>query len=185
MKEYDDNSISEDTVGEYISVLNRMCLIENQNAFNPNLRSSVRVGKTPKRHLTDPALAISALGLTKDMLLDDLNTFGFMFEAMCERDLQICAYADGGELYHYRDGNGREIDAIVQMPDGRWGAFEIKLGEGAIDEAAENLMKIDSLIRNDPRGSPPEFLTVICGISSAAYRCEDGVYVIPITMLGP
>ncbi|MCQ2084532.1 MAG: DUF4143 domain-containing protein [archaeon] len=185
MKEFDDDVITEDTVGGYLSVLDRMCLVENQAAFNPNLRSSVRVGKTPKRHLTDPALAISALGFTKDMLLDDLNTFGFMFEALCERDLQIYSYANGGELYHYRDGKGREIDAIVQMPDGRWGAFEIKLGAGAIDEGAENLKKIDSFIRDDPNGRPPEFLAVICGMSSAAYRREDGVYVVPITMLGP
>ncbi len=185
MKEFDDDTISEDTVGEYISVLDRMCLIENQGAFNPNLRSSVRVGKTPKRHLTDPALAISALGLTREMLLDDLNTFGFMFEAMCERDLQIYAYANGGSLYHYRDGKGREIDAVVEMPDGRWGAFEIKLGAGAVDEGAENLKDMDALIRGDPDGRPPEFLAVICGMSSAAYMRDDGVYVVPITSLGP
>lgn len=185
IKEFDDDLITADTVGEYISVLDRMCLIEDQAAFNPNLRSSVRVGKTPKRHLADPALAISALGLTKDMLLGDLNTFGFMFEALCERDLQIYAYANGGELYHYRDGKGREIDAVVQMPDGRWGAFEIKLGAGAIDEGADNLKMIDAFIRDDPKGKPPDFLAVICGMSSAAYMREDGVYVMPITMLGP
>ncbi len=185
MKEFEDDVISEDTVGEYISVLDRMCLIENQEAFNPNLRSSIRVGKTPKRHLTDPALAISALGFTKDMLRSDLNTFGFMFEAMCERDLQIYAYANGGDLYHYRDGKKRKIDAVVKMPDGRWGAFEIKLSTWAIDEGAENLKKIDALIRDDPKGKPPEFLAVICGTSSAAYRRDDGVYVIPITSLGP
>ena len=185
MMEFDDDRISDDTVGEYISVLDRMRLIEDQGAFNPNLRSSVRVGKIPKRHLTDPALASSALGLTKDMLLEDLNTFGLMFEAMCERDLQIYAYANGGSLYHYRDGKGREIDAVVEMPDGRWGAFEIKLGAGAIDEGAESLKAMDSLIRDDPKGKPPEFLAVICGMSSAAYKRDDGVYVVPITMLGP
>ncbi len=185
IKEFDDDTITDDTVGEYISVLDRMCLIENQEAFNPNLRSSVRVGKTPKRHLTDPALAISALGLTKDMLLNDLNTFGFMFEAMCERDLQIYAYVNGGNLRHYRDGKRRKIDAVVEMPDGRWGAFEIKLGEDGIDEGAENLKKIDAMIRDDPKGKPPEFLAVVCGMSSAAYRRDDGVYVVPITSLGP
>ncbi len=184
MKEFDDDTISDDTVGEYTSVLDRMCLIEDQGAFNPNLKSSVRVGKTPKRHLTDPALAISALGLTRNMLLDDLNTFGFMFEALCERDLQVYAYVNGGRLYHYRDGKGREIDAIVEMSDGRWGAFEIKLGADRIDEGAENLKRIDSLIRDDPKGRPPEFLGVICGMSSAACRREDGVYGMPITSLG-
>lgn len=183
--EFDDDKIVDDTVGEYTSVLDRMCLIEDQGAFNPNLRSSVRVGKTPKRHLTDPALAISLLGLSKRMLLNDLNTYGFMFEAMCERDLQIYAYVNGGKLYHYRDGKGREIDAVVEMPDGRWGAFEIKVGADRIDEGADSLKAIDSLIRDDPYGKPPEFLAVICGMSSAAYMREDGVYVLPITSLGP
>jgi len=185
MKEFDDDTITADTVGEYIAVLDRMCLIEDQAAFNPNLRSSVRVGKAPKRHLTDPALAISALGLTKDMLLKDLNTFGYIFEAMCERDLQVYSYANGGNLYHYRDGKGREIDAVVEMPDGRWGAFEIKLGTKDIDKGAESLRAIDAMIRNDPKGRPPEFMAVICGMSSAAYMRDDGVYVMPITMLGP
>ncbi|MBR2254439.1 MAG: ATP-binding protein [Candidatus Methanomethylophilaceae archaeon] len=185
IKEFDDDVIEADTVGAYISVLDRMCLIEDQPAFNPNLRSSVRVGKTPKRHLTDPALAISVSGLSRDMLLDDLNTFGFLFEALCERDLQIYAYANGGRLHHYRDGKGREIDAVVEMPDGRWGAFEIKLGTGDIDNEAESLKNIDALIRDDPDGRPPEFLAVVSGTVSAAYRREDGVYVIPITSLGP
>ena len=185
MKEFEDDVISDDTVGEYISALDKMYLIENQEAFNPHLRSSIRVRKTPKRHLTDPALAISMLGLTKDMLLNDLDTFAFMFEAMCERDLQIYAYANGGDLYHYKDGKKRKIDAVVKMPDGRWGAFEIKLSAWAIDEGAENLKKIDALIRDDPKGKPPEFLAVICGTSSTAYRRDDGVYVIPITSLGP
>jgi len=185
MREYDDDLIEADTVSRYISALDRMCLIEDQPAFNPNLRSSVRVGKTPKRHLADPALAISALGFSRDMLLEDLNTYGFMFEAMCERDLQVYAYVNGGKLYHYRDGKGREIDAVVELPDGRWGAFEIKLGADSIDEGADSLKKICSMIRDDPKGRPPEFLAVICGMSSAAYMREDGVYVLPITSLGP
>ena len=185
IKEFDDDTITDDTVGEYISVLDRMCLIEDQRAFNPNLRSSVRVGKRPKRHLTDPALAISVLGLTKEMLLNDLNTFGFMFEAMCERDLQVYAYVNDANLYHYRDGKGREIDAVIEMPDGRWGAFEIKLGADGIEDGAESLKNMDNLIRNDPNGRPPEFMAVICGMSSAAYRREDGIFVIPITSLRP
>lgn len=102
-----------------------------------------------------------------------------------ERDLQIYAYVNGGKLYHYRDGKGREIDAVVEMPDGRWGAFEIKVGADRIDEGADSLKAIDSLIRDDPYGKPPEFLAVICGMSSAAYMREDGVYVLPITSLGP
>ena len=138
-----------------------------------------------KRHLTDPALAISVLGLSKEMLLNDLKTFGLMFEAMCERDLQVYAYVNDAKLYHYRDGKGREIDAIIEMPDGRWGAFEIKLGADRIEEGAESLKAMDNLIRNDPNGRSPEFMAVICGMSSAAYRREDGIYVMPITSLGP
>jgi len=95
------------------------------------------------------------------------------------------AYVNGGKLNHYRGGKGREIDAIVEMPDGRWGAFEIKLEAGKIEEGADNLKKIDEVVRNDPEGRPPEFLAVVCGLSSAAYMREDGVYVLPITSLGP
>ena len=184
IKEFDDEKVSDDSVRDYLAVLERMNLIEDQPAFNPNLRSSVRVGKSPKRHLTDPALSIAAMGWSKEMLISDLNTLGFMFEAMCERDLQIYSNSLGGKLYHYRDGKGREIDAVVELPDRRWGAFEIKLGSNQIDEAAENLVKIDEMIRNDENGRPPEFLCVICGLEGATYQREDGVHVVPITSLG-
>lgn len=180
IREYEDDVIKDSTVSDYMSVLDRMNLIEDQPAYNPNLRSSVRVGKTPKRHLTDPALAVAAMHLTRRMLMDDLNTLGFMFEGLCERDLQIYAKANGGNLYHYRDASGREIDAVVELPDGRWGAFEIKLGTGQIDEAAENLLRIDNMIRNYEDAKPPSVLCVVSGLESAAYRREDGVYVVPI-----
>lgn len=183
MKEYDDESISEATVAEYRDVLDRLFMTEDQSAFNPNLRSSLRVGKTSKRHLCDPSLSIAALGLTPKMLFKDLRTYGFMFESMCERDLYVYAQSNGGKLYHYRDGKGREIDAVVELPDGRWGAFEIKLGTDSIDEAAENLLKIRSFIESDPNGIPPHILCVISGLSSSAYRREDGVFVVPITSL--
>ncbi len=183
IREYDDDVIKDSTVSNYIAVLNRMNLIENQPAFNPNLRSSVRVGKTPKRHLTDQSLSVAALNASEEMLMNDLNTLGFLFESMCERDLQIYAAVNSGRLYHYRDGRGNEIDAVVEMKDGRWGAFEIKLGTNQIDSAADELLYIDNMIRNDPKGKAPEFLCVITGMGSAAYRREDGVYVIPITML--
>lgn len=184
MKEFDDEIMTDDTVKSYMTVLERMHLIEDQPAFNPNLRSSVRVGKGPKRHLTDPALSIAAMELSKDMLMDDLNLFGFMFEAMCERDLQIYASSMGGHLYQYRDSKGREIDAVVELPDRRWGAFEIKLGANQTDEGAENLIRIREMILNDENGRPPEFLCVLSGLESASYRREDGVYVVPITSLG-
>ncbi len=183
LNEYDDDNIKDSTASEYVDVLNRMCLIEDQPAFNPNLRSSVRVGKKPKRHLTDPALAAACMRLTRGSLMDDLKTLGFLFESLCARDLQIYAHANGGDLYHYRDSSDREIDSVIEIPGKGWGAFEIKLGTNQIDEAAENLLKIDNTIRNDPGGRPPEFLCVISGLESAVYRREDGVYVVPIGSL--
>ena len=180
MKENYDETIKDTTVSDYISTLERMYLIENQPSYSSNLRSSKRIGKKPKRHLTDPAIAVSALGLTSRMLDDDEETFGFLFEGMCERDLQIYAEANGGNLFHYNDGR-REIDAIVEMPDRRWGAFGIKVGTNRIDSAAENLIKTTE--RMEEFHSSPSFLCVLCGTESAAYRREDGVYVVPITRL--
>jgi predicted AAA+ superfamily ATPase len=183
MKEHDDEDISDVTVAEYVSVLDRLFMLDEQPAFNPNLRSSVRVGKSPKRHLADPSISVAVLELTPKMLFDDLRTYGFMFEAMCERDLGIYSEANGGRLFHYRDSNGREIDAVVEMPDGRWGAFEIKLGTDGIDEAAEKLLKMKKFIESYSEGRPPSVLCVISGLSSGAYVREDGVYVVPITAL--
>lgn len=183
LKQLDGYGIDPDTFADYYNLLRRMFLVEEQNAFNPGLRSSTRVGKSPKRHLVDPSLSAAAIGATIDSLMKDLNTYGFLFESMCERDLLVYAETFGGELRHYRDSNGKEIDAIVRMPDDRWGAFEIKLGMNQVDEASENLLKLDERFRRD--GRPPEFLCVITGLSSYAYRREDGVYVVPITALGP
>ena len=174
--------LSAKTVSDYLDVLNRMFLIEDQCAFNPGLRSSYRIGKTAKRHLADPSLAAAAIGANTENLLKDLNTFGFLFESLCERDLRIYTQSLGGTIGHYRDGRGNEIDTAVQLPDGRWGAFEIKLGTNQVDEAAEKLLTFTEKIRRDG-GRVPEFLCVIAGLSSYTYRREDGVYVVPITAL--
>jgi hypothetical protein len=125
-------------------VFDRLFLIDNQPAFDPNLRSSVRVGRTVKRHLADPSLGIATLGIGKERLLKNLNACGVFFESMCERNLDIYSRSLGAKLFRYRDDSGMEVDSIVEMPDGRWGAFEIKLGAGRIDEAAENLLKFRS-----------------------------------------
>ena len=127
-------SISDKTLKEYMGVLDRLFIIENQPPFDPNMRPSIRVGKSVKRHLTDPALSAAALGFTCEMLEKDLLSYGFLFEAMCERDLQIYSEAIGGRLCHYRDGKGNKIDAVIELSDGRWGAFEIKLGANMIRE---------------------------------------------------
>ena len=114
----------------------------------------------------------------------DLSTYGFMFEALCERDLDVYSSVIDGELRHYRDGNGNEIDAIVKIGN-RWGAFKIKLGTNQIDDAAKELLKMKHIFEESDNAVPPEFLCVICGMSSSAYMRPDGVYVVPITMLDP
>ncbi|MGN0098871.1 MAG: ATP-binding protein [Candidatus Methanomethylophilaceae archaeon] len=177
--------MSYDTVTDYVDVLDRLYLIEDQPAFDLNLRSSVRVGKTSKRHLTDPSLAIAALNVGKERLKNDLTTFGFFFESMCERDLRIYAHSIDAELFHYRDSSGMEVDAIIEMKDGTWGAFEIKLGANRIEEAAENLLKFRNMLEKRGASRMPSVLCVICGLTQYAYRRDDGVYVVPITSLRP
>ncbi len=183
IREHDDESVDPETISEYLGVLERMFLIEDQYAFNPGLRSSYRVGKNPKRHLADPSLSAAAIGANRENLYRDLNTFGFLFEGMCQRDLSVYAGHLGGRLGHYRDGRGNEIDAVLELPDGAWGAFEIKLGMNQVDEASERLLRLAERLRDD--GRPPEFMCVVVGVASAAYRREDGVYVAPVTALGP
>ncbi|MDR1405035.1 MAG: DUF4143 domain-containing protein [Candidatus Methanoplasma sp.] len=143
---------SQKVIRYYLDIFDRLFMVSNQPAFDPNPRSRMRVGKAPKRHLADPSIAVTAMGLTREKLIKDLNTLGFLFESMCERDLDIYASASYGRLYHYRDGRGNELDAVVEMPDGRWGAFEIRLGTNQIDEAAKNLVKIDRIFRSEGSG---------------------------------
>ncbi len=185
IREFDTEPVEEETVSEYLDTFKRLFIVEDQPAYSPNYRSSVRVGKNPKRHFTDPSLAIAAMDLNSESLKRDLNTFGFVFEALCERDLRIYAQTLGGQLYHYRDHSGREIDAVVEIPGGEWGAFEIKLGSNQTDDASQNLRNIARFIENDGNAKPPRFLCVISGTEGFAYRRPDGVYVVPICMLGP
>lgn len=170
---------SKNTVLEYIAVLEKLYLIENQIAFSVNLRSSSRVGKSSKRHLIDPSLVCGILGLTSETLLNDINFLGFLFEALCERDLKIYIESYNGKLYHFRDNTtGLEIDSIVEMPNGDYGAIEIKLGTDKIEEAATNLLKFNELVEKKPK-----FLCIISGLHEAIIRRKDGIYVIPITAL--
>lgn len=147
----------------------------------PSHRSSVRIKQLEKRHFTDPSLAVALLHLTPDMLSKDLQTLGFLFEALCERDLAIYADADDAKLYHYQDYKNNEIDSVVEFKDGGWIAIEIKLGFNQVDEAARNLIRMKD--RMDKDGNGPKVLCVLCGLCNVAYRREDGVYVIPITAL--
>ncbi len=183
IKAVDDEDIDVETVASYLTVFNRLFLTDNQPPFSSNIRSSVRVKQAEKKHFCDPSLACALLKATPDSLLGDLETLGFLFESLCERDLRIYAESFGANLYHYQDYNNREIDAVIELSDGRWCAFEIKLGAHQIDQAAENLKTLHAEIASAEKGVPPSILCVICGLSNAAYRREDGVYVVPITAL--
>jgi len=177
----EEYQISRNTVSDYLNVLENIHLIENQLPYSEKIRSSIRVGKSPKRHFVDPSLACSILGLKQEGLMNDLELFGFMFEALVVRDLRIYIEHLGGHIYHFHDNNTKEeIDAIVELKDGSYGAIEIKLGVGKIDEAANNLLKFSKNCN-----IPPKFLCVMSGMIDYAYQRNDKVYVLPITALKP
>lgn len=183
IKAADDEDIDGNTVAAYLDIFQRLFLTDNQPPFAAGVRSSVRVKQAEKRHFSDPSLACALLKVTPDSLMTDLETLGFLFEALCERDLRIYAQSFGGELYHYQDYRDQEIDAVIELPDGQWCAFEIKLGANQIDAAAKNLLKIKKRMEEDPKGKPPAILCVLCGLTNAAYRRPDGVFVVPISAL--
>jgi len=171
------------TVGEYLSALERLFVLENQPAWQPHLRSRSRLRSEPKRHFVDPSLAAVALGAHPAALLRDLNLLGFLFESLVVRDLRIYSQPERGEVQQFRDNKGLEVDAVVACPD-RWAAFEVKLGgEKAIDEASRNLLKFASEIDTKRSGAPEALGVIVAG--GYGYVREDGVQVIPITSLGP
>lgn len=182
IKEVDGENIDNDTIATYLDVFSRLFLLDNQQPFATKIRSSVRVKQAEKRHFCDPALACVLLKATPERLIGDLETFGFLFEALCERDLKIYAESFGATVYHYQDYLNREIDAVIEMPEGNWCAFEIKLGANQIDKAAASLIELRESIKKDG-GLEPSVLCVICGMSNAAYVRADGVVVVPITAL--
>ena len=173
---------SRTTIDDYLDVLNRLNIIENQDAYNENYRSPERVGKTAKRHFVDPSLACACLDLTKNKLMEDLRTFGFMFEAMCERDLRIYIEYLGGKIYHFRDNiTGLEVDSILEFEDGEYAAIEIKLGLHQVNEAKQNLLNF-----YDNMKKKPKFMCVIVGFTDIiAKDPETGIYIVPITALRP
>lgn len=183
MKTVDDGDIDSNTISAYLDIFKRLFITDNQPPFSVGIRSSVRVKQAEKRHFADPSLACALLKATPAGLLNDLETLGFLFEALCERDLRIYAESFGANLYHYQDYKNQEIDAVIELSGGSWCAFEIKLGANQIDAAAANLLKIKKQIEEDPNGSPPAVLCVLCGLANAAYRRPDGVFVVPITAL--
>lgn len=183
VKAIDDADIDSNTIAAYLDIFKRLFITDNQPPFSVGIRSSVRIKQAEKRHFADPSLACALLKATPTSLLGDLETLGFLFEALCERDLRIYAESFGASLYHYQDYKNQEIDAVIELPDGTWCAFEIKLGANQIDAAASNLLEIKKQIEEDPKGKPPTVLCVLCGMSNAAYQRPDGVFVVPITAL--
>jgi predicted AAA+ superfamily ATPase len=175
------NDLAVDTVIDYLGALERLMMVENLGAWSTHIRSKARLRSTPKRHLADPGLACAALGLSSDRLVADLEYLGLLFESQVIHDLRVHAQVLGGRLYHYRDSNGVEADAIVEFRDGNWAAFEVKLGIGAEDEAAASLTRLAAGI-DYARCPQPRALVVVTG-DGFAHRRSDGVIVVPFPAL--
>lgn len=179
--EHEDIDI--DTLATYLDALDRLFLLDNDEPFSTNVRSSVRVKQSEKRHFADPSIACSILNIREeDKLINDLKIFGFLFEALVERDLKIYADSFNAKCYHYQDYQDKEIDCVIELENGEWCAFEIKLGAHQIDDVANELLNIKKQIEIE-NGKAPSVLCVICGLTNAAYQRPDGVYVLPITAL--
>jgi len=178
-----DGPLDRHTVAEYLTILDRLMVIEDQPAWAPRLRSRANLRSSPKRHFVDPSLAVAALGAGPERLLADLNLLGLLFESLVIRDLRVLAQPLGGQVLHYRDNYGVEADAVVQLADGRWGAFEVKLGPGLVDEGAEALLRFRDAIDTRKSGEPA-VLGVIVG-SGFGYVRPDGIAVIPVGALAP
>jgi len=171
-----------DTVAEYLAVLTRLMIVEDQPAWNTHLRSSHRLRTTPTRHFVDPSLAVAAMRATPATLLQDLNAFGLLFESLVIRDLRVYAQPLDGEVFHYRDQSDLEVDAIVDTGE-RWAAFEVKLGASQVDQAASSLARFAARVDTAKRGAPA-LLGVIVG-RGYGYVRDDGIHVIPVGALGP
>lgn len=188
LKDIEELSNGEDIIGsritvdDYLDILNRLHIIENQNAYSENYRSPDRVGKSAKKHFTDPSLACACLDLTKEKLMNDLRTFGLMFEALVERDLKIYMEYLNGKLFHFRDNvTGLEVDSILEFSDGEYAAVEIKLGFNQVEEAKKSLRSFyNNMVKK------PKFMCIIVGYTDViAKDPETGIYIVPITALKP
>ena len=179
----DNQSISDDTISSYLDVLNRLFVIEDMPAWNPNLRSKAAIRTSLTRYFIDPSIATAALGISPSDLINDLNTFGFMFETLVARDLRIYADALKAKVYHFRDSNGLECDMVIHRRDGSYGLCEVKLGGPNNIEAAANSLKAVAANIDTSKMPAPSFLIVITAVGPYAYRRKDGIYVIPIGCL--
>ncbi len=183
MQANDIDTLDEDTVMSYVNALKKIFVIEDMPAWNPNLRSKTAIRTSDTRYYIDSSIAVAALGLEPNDLINDLETFGLLFETMCVRDLRVYADALGGLVYHYRDKSGLECDAVVHLRNGSYGLIEIKIGgDQAIEHGATTLMTLAGKIDTD-KMKAPAFLLVLTAVGDYAYRRTDGVYVVPIGCL--
>lgn len=182
MQANDDEALSDETISAYLNALSKLFIVEELSAWNPNLRSKTAIRTSNTRHFVDPSIACAALGLGPDDLINDLNTFGLLFESMCVRDLRVFSDKLNGQVYHYRDKKGLEADAIIHLRNGEWAAIEVKLSnQESIEEGAIHLKELANKI-DTTKMKAPSFLMVLTA-SNYAYRREDGVYVVPIGCL--
>jgi predicted AAA+ superfamily ATPase len=182
VKSSDKGELSRNTISDYLDALSRLMILYEQPAFNPHIRSSAWLRKSPKRHLCDTSLAAAALGLDKDALLKDIKYTGFLFETLATHELNVYAKANDATVFHYNDSNGLEVDAIVQKRNGDYAAFEIKLGVGFIEEAASNLTRFVQGL-DLSKTAVPKSLNIITG-TGMSYRRSDGINVISLASLG-
>ncbi|MDE5988273.1 MAG: DUF4143 domain-containing protein [Duncaniella sp.] len=181
--ENEGETLDVDTIAAYIKALKRIFVIEDVEAWNPNLRSKTAIRSSDTRYFTDPSIATASLGIGPKDLIADLNTFGLIFETLCMRDLRVYAEALNGNVYHYRDKNGLECDAVVHLRDGRYGLVEIKLGgDNLINQGASTLLTLAGKI-DTSKMKKPSFLMVLTASGDFAYRREDGVLVVPVGCL--
>ncbi len=182
IKTIDKNELSRNSITDYLDALSRLMVLHEQPAFNPRIRSSASLRKSPKRHLCDTSLAVAALGLDQESLLKDMQYTGFLFESLAIHELNVYAKANDATIFHYNDSYGNEVDAIVQKRNGDYAAFEIKLGVGYIEEAAASLKKFAASI-DTSKMELPKSLNIISG-TSMSYRRPDGINVISLASLG-
>jgi len=182
IKAVEDAYLSRPTIIDYLNALSQLMIFEEQPAFNAHIRSSSSLRKSSKRHFCDVSLAIAALKLDQNSLMSDLKYCGFLFESLVYHELKMYAKANDAEIFHYRDSSGLEVDAIIQQSGGIWAAFEVKLGIGMIDEAANNLLKFNGLI-DEKKFSKPISMNIITG-AGMSYTRPDGVNVISLASLG-
>lgn len=183
LAENEGGSLDTDTIGSYIKALKRIFVIEDVEAWNPNIRSKTAIRASDTRYFSDPSIATASLGIGPSDLIADLETFGLIFETLCMRDLRVYAEALNGSVYHYRDKNGLECDAVVHLRDGRYGLVEIKLGgDRLIEQGAETLRELSAKI-DTGKMKQPSFMMVLTATGEYAYRRDDGVLVVPVGSL--